>query len=96
MRLRISRAAVAIVLAAAAASGAHAANLTDTRAARVRIDDLNLQSRAGQDTLSTRLRRAASFVCDEPAGGGAQRFEVKRCMRDAVKRAARDIEARRS
>ena len=59
----------------------------------VHFGDLELSTAAGQAKLDARLRRAASAVCDATYGLRplAEVMEVRRCYRNAIQSAQREM-----
>ncbi len=59
----------------------------------VRYADLDLATAAGQSELNTRLRRAASAVCESNYGPHplAESMEARHCYRDALQSAQRTL-----
>lgn len=75
-------AAAAITLAPAAA--ADLSGDIASRSMTISYADLDLASVADQDTLNTRIRRAARSVCRMPAAGVAENRQVMICRTTAT------------
>lgn len=83
---------LALSLTASVPSVLHA-QTTDQRTTIVRTDDLNLDSRAGQDRLAVRVNQAAERVCENGTGSRdlrAQRL-TKACIAKAKTQAMLDV-----
>lgn len=88
-RTLFAGASVALTLAMVSASAPASASVGDVRHAIVRIDDLNLGSAAGRQTLARRLDAAVDAVC--PASEAVDRDAEKRCRTAATGQARADI-----
>ena len=75
-----------------AAPGEYASDVVDKNRL-VQFGDLDLSTVAGQAKLDARLRRAASAVCDATHGPRplAETMEARRCYRNAVQAAQREM-----
>lgn len=78
-----------------AAVGAHALRADETRQVSVRIDDLNPATPAGVAAIYNRIERAAREACGSDDLSGLQELsaEWRGCVRAAVGRAVRDVDA---
>jgi UrcA family protein len=83
-----------LALSAAPAMAGDDGQTADDAAPRVAVQysDLNLNSRAGVNTLYQRLRQASSTVC-APLDGRTlrERAAFAQCRRDSLERAVRDV-----
>lgn len=83
--IRFDRAAIAAALTLAFAPlTAHAAD-RQMLSAHVQVDDLNLESAAGQRTFATRLRIAAAAACGGSSLELRDRIDAQRCRAEMMK-----------
>ncbi len=88
-RTLFAGASVALTLAMVSAAAPATASIGDVRHSIVKIDDLNLGSAAGRQTLSRRLDAAVDAVC--PASEAVDRYAELRCRTAATQQARADV-----
>ena len=81
--------ALTLVMVSASAPATAAVDHGDVRRMVVRIDDLNLGSAAGRQTLARRLGSAADAVC--PTNDTGHRFAALECRATAMAQARADV-----
>lgn len=87
--------AIVIAIAAALSGGSVAAHAQDVATAKVTTADLDLNSRAGRNTLSSRVSVAARTVCGSASSGKslAENTRIESCRTAAIKDAMQQFEA---
>ncbi len=86
---KIALATLALTISGTALAGEPA---TDAASIRVDYSDLNLQTRAGAETLHERLRAAARSVCPDTSSRDLRTaLAGRQCVANAVNRAVAEV-----